>query len=742
MTSTLASFNLVNNNLQAALKRTASDPVVSRDAQYYRDNIGKVTSVDDFLGDYRLFSYAMKAYGLEDMTYAKAFMKKVLESDLSDPKSFANQLQDSRYNEFAATFNFGTDGSIRATTFDGQSATQEDATIGLYSQSVQDKLTNVDTETAYYRSAIGDVKSVDDLLGNARLLDYALKSNGIDPAYASTDTIRKVLTSDLSDPGSYANQLGSTEYLDLAQAFNFQADGTLAAGTSAQTGDQITGTTADYGFFEADALTPQMAQDNTDYFTGRMASVTSVDDLMNDDRLYSYVLTAFGFDPYSTDASSIRQALTSDASDPNSFANTQDGGDYSGLAAFFNFSADGSVPAGQAAIPADDLQSVTSAYLQSYAGDEQTRVDDANSYFKSASQNVRTVNDLVDDSQLYNYVLQAYGIDPDRVTKTEIMRVLTSKADDPGSYVNSLHDKNLSQLAAAFNFSPDGQAAAPKVAQSTTERQNAETAYAALATSGDITKDQAKTESTYYDSAIGKITSVDDFLGDSRLVSYALLANGIDPKSLDERDLRKALTSDFNDPRSYVNSTADEKLRDLAATFNFQTDGSIGQEQASAVQSRLSIVKTSDLYNRQTLEETEGSDNTGVRLALYFERKVPDISSAYDLLADPALLQVAQTALGISSDTSAADVDIQANYIDSRIDVKDFRDPTKLQHFLAQFATMYDMQQSNPATDPVVSLISGSASLDRHQRGSHAEHRAARQRLTAGGGLPVSLHCR
>jgi hypothetical protein len=45
-----------------------------------------VKSVDDLLKNDRLYQYAMKAHGLEDMTYAKAFMKKVLESDLSDPK--------------------------------------------------------------------------------------------------------------------------------------------------------------------------------------------------------------------------------------------------------------------------------------------------------------------------------------------------------------------------------------------------------------------------------------------------------------------------------------------------------------------------------------------------------------------------------------------------------------------------------------------------------------------------------
>ncbi len=707
MTSTLSSFNLVNSDLQATLKRTAQDPIVSRDAQYYRDNIGKVTSVDDFLGNYRLFSYAMKAYGLEDMTYAKAFMKKVLESDLTDKNSFANKLQDTRYKDFAAAFNFNSDGSIATTAFDGQSSAQEDATIGLYSQSMQDKLASVDTETAYYKSAIGNVTSVDDLMGNSRLLDYALKANGIDPAYASTDTIRKVLTSDLSDPASYANQLGSTEYLNLAKAFSFQADGTLAAGTSAQTADQLAGTAADYAYYEADGPTPQMAADATAYFTQQMGSITSVDDLMNDSRLYQYVLTAFGFDSYATDPNSIRQALTSDSTDPNSFANTQTAGDYSGLAAFFNFNADGSVPAGQAALSGDSLQSVTNAYLQKYSSGEQAQVDNATSYFQSASQNVKSVDDLVNDSRLYAYVLQAYGIDAGSVSKTEIKRVLTSDTEDPSSYVNSLHDKNLAQLAAAFNFSPDGQAAAPRVAQSTADKHSTETAYAALAGTGDITTENAKTETAYYDGAIDKVTSVDDFLGDSRLVDYALLAGGIDPKSVSTSDLRKALTSDFSDPKSYVNAAAGQKLRDFAASFNFQSDGTTGLDQTSSAQSRLSIVRTGDLYNRQTLEENEGNDNTGVRLALYFERKAADISSAYDILADPALLQVAQTALGISSDTSAANIDIQANYIDSRIDVKDFQDPAKLQHFLAQFASMYDMQQNDPTTDPTLALFSG-----------------------------------
>jgi hypothetical protein len=106
LVSTYVSYLSVARNLGASLSSVASQATVARDSSYYKENIGKVTTVDEFMGDYKLYSYAMKAYGLEDMTYAKAFMKKVLESDLSDSSSFANSLSDGRYAEFAAAFNF------------------------------------------------------------------------------------------------------------------------------------------------------------------------------------------------------------------------------------------------------------------------------------------------------------------------------------------------------------------------------------------------------------------------------------------------------------------------------------------------------------------------------------------------------------------------------------------------------------------------------------------------------------
>ncbi|GJD56627.1 DUF1217 domain-containing protein [Methylobacterium dankookense] len=106
MTSTLTSYALIARDLPTAIKRKAAEATVARETAYYEANIGKVTSVDDLLADRRLYAYAMKAYGLEDMTYATAFMRKVLTEGTADSTSFANRLADDRYVAFAKAFDF------------------------------------------------------------------------------------------------------------------------------------------------------------------------------------------------------------------------------------------------------------------------------------------------------------------------------------------------------------------------------------------------------------------------------------------------------------------------------------------------------------------------------------------------------------------------------------------------------------------------------------------------------------
>ena len=117
MLTTSASYGLIAANLSRSLETTAAKPQVARETAHYLSRIESIKSLDDFLGDDRVFAYAMKAFGLQDMTYAKAFMRKVLAEGVTNQGAFANKLADKRYRDFAETFNFAQFGTT-TTIFD------------------------------------------------------------------------------------------------------------------------------------------------------------------------------------------------------------------------------------------------------------------------------------------------------------------------------------------------------------------------------------------------------------------------------------------------------------------------------------------------------------------------------------------------------------------------------------------------------------------------------------------------
>jgi hypothetical protein len=115
--NTLSSYQLITRDIERSLTQVEKQPMVSRETEYYLANIEKVKSIDEFMADDRLFQYAMKAHGLSDMSYAKAFIRKALEEGIETKDTFANKLTDARYKDFVSTFNFVRHGE-NTTVFD------------------------------------------------------------------------------------------------------------------------------------------------------------------------------------------------------------------------------------------------------------------------------------------------------------------------------------------------------------------------------------------------------------------------------------------------------------------------------------------------------------------------------------------------------------------------------------------------------------------------------------------------
>ncbi len=207
----------------------------------------------------------------------------------------------------------------------------------------------------------------------------------------------------------------------------------------------------------------------------------------------------------------LRQALTSDLSDPNSFANQQAKTNpaYKKLAQAFNFNTDGSING--SIETADQLNNVVNLYSSDYDADQLAANDDATSSYKDAIAGVTTVSDLL-KSTAFNYILSAYGLDPDNTTTYTLTQILESDPSDPKSFANQSHNADYIALASAFNFDSQGNAKTASVAQTNANLTTVVTKYTAangggVASGATATQQQtlAQTESSYYATTIGTI---------------------------------------------------------------------------------------------------------------------------------------------------------------------------------------------------------------------------------------------
>lgn len=206
MLSASVSYRVISENLDRSLQVTAKRPLVAREAAYYLANIEKIKSVDEFLANDRVYQFAVKAAGLGEMAYAKAFMRKVLTEGIDNPRSFANTLADSRYREFAKTFNFARYGAS-ATTFE---RTRQE-TVDRYVRHTLEEEAGAQNEgvrlALYFERKAASIQSPLGILADKALLKVVQTTLGISEMTALMDVdkqaemIEKRLNvTDLKDP--------------------------------------------------------------------------------------------------------------------------------------------------------------------------------------------------------------------------------------------------------------------------------------------------------------------------------------------------------------------------------------------------------------------------------------------------------------------------------------------------------------------------------------------------------------
>ncbi|HTZ67858.1 MAG TPA: DUF1217 domain-containing protein [Roseiarcus sp.] len=240
------------------------------------------------------------------------------------------------------------------------------------------------------------------------------------------------------------------------------------------------------------------------------------------------------------------------------------------------------------------------------------------------------------------------------------------------------------------------------------------TAY--LAVSQNLSRYQAmtaaepavKTATAYYDANIGSVTSIQDLVGNYRLLSYALDAYGLGDEINAKGLITKVLEGGVSNPKSLANTLGDPRWKAFAAAFNFS--GGASPSSASSVQT------TTSGYDEQQLESDQGAQDVGVQLALYFQRVAPTVTSEYGILADPNLLEVAATIMGISPSAAG---DLQPQTLSELMPLSDLQDPAKLQQLTERFTAMYDYTYG-PGSGATSGLTVDSGNLSSEPSGASA----------------------
>jgi hypothetical protein len=229
-------------------------------------------------------------------------------------------------------------------------------------------------------------------------------------------------------------------------------------------------------------------------------------------------------------------------------------------------------------------------------------------------------------------------------------------------------------------------------------------------------------QTKYFQANIGKVKTADDLVGNARLFTYAMSAFGLGDRAYAKGLMKRVLQQGVSSPSALAYKLNDPNILAFAKAFDFAKNGAQTTQSASLVQS------TVDQYTQNALEKGQAQQNPGVGLAVYFQRKAPAITSAYGLLADKKMLQVAQTALDISPMTAVMPIDQQASILGKKIKFVDFKDATKLQAFISRFAAQYDYKYGSASPG---ATTTNAVSLDASQDGATAMSNGLLQAMQA-----------
>lgn len=98
----------LNRTKEAQLDTFREGVEIKRDVEYFKENIGSISTAEELVSDRQLRKVALGAFGLDDDIDNIYFIQKVLSDGVLSDDALANKLTDNRYYEMSKEFGFGS----------------------------------------------------------------------------------------------------------------------------------------------------------------------------------------------------------------------------------------------------------------------------------------------------------------------------------------------------------------------------------------------------------------------------------------------------------------------------------------------------------------------------------------------------------------------------------------------------------------------------------------------------------
>ena len=152
-------WRVLENSEARQREQFEQSPLLEREIDYFRENIANATSAEALVEDRRLLSVALRAFGLGDEINKGAFIRKILEEGTLVTTSFANRLNDTRFQEMAEVFSYGnlTDPDVSSEAF------REDIIARYKTLEFERAVGDVDSDMRVamnFRREIGDIAAL------------------------------------------------------------------------------------------------------------------------------------------------------------------------------------------------------------------------------------------------------------------------------------------------------------------------------------------------------------------------------------------------------------------------------------------------------------------------------------------------------------------------------------------------------------------------------------------------------